>query len=124
MLGKLHEIELFASASQWTDMFYILSSGGKRSQAQEVKQAFRKLRQGVRVAGLSESDIDDALASAWPDFEDACVYQAGQSVKAEAIITQNLQDFEGSAIPVFDCGGFFAYLQQEKDLTYSLIDFA
>lgn len=121
MLGFLHELELWMSSSQITDAFYLLSDGGKPSLASKVKSGLKGVRAAVRVCSFSEADVDAALDSTWVDFEDACVYQCALRLKADAIITRNQKDFEKSSIKVFDCDELFAYLAEEKGLTYEEI---
>ncbi|RDB61939.1 PIN domain nuclease [Gordonibacter sp. 28C] len=123
ILGFLQEFELFMSASQATDLFYLLTNGGRASEAESVKKSMRHARQFVRVCSLTEADVDAALDSTWNDFEDACVYQCALKLKADAIITRNQKDFERSSIKVFDCDELFAYLAEEKGLTYEEIPF-
>lgn len=121
ILGFLHEFELWMSASQTTDLFYLLTNGGRASEADEVKKSMRQVRQFIRICPLTEADVDAALDSTWDDFEDACVYQCALRLKADAIVTCNQKDFEKSSIKVFDCGELFAYLAEEKGLTYEEI---
>ncbi|CVH80236.1 type II toxin-antitoxin system VapC family toxin [Rubneribacter badeniensis] len=121
ILGFLHELELWMSASQATDLFYLLTNGGRASEAGEVKKSMRQARQFIRICSLTESDVDAALDSSWDDFEDACVYQCALRLKADAIITRNQKDFERSSIKVFDCDELFAYLEEEKGLAYDFI---
>ena len=71
ILGFLHELELWMSASQATDLFYLLTNGGRASEAGEVKKSMRQARQFIRICSLTESDVDAALDSSWDDFEDA-----------------------------------------------------
>lgn len=63
------------------------------------------------------------LASDWDDLEDACVYQAARGIGADAIITRNQADFARSAIPVFDCGEFFAWMERAHGVDYEAIEF-
>ena len=121
ILGKLGEFKLYISSSQITDVFYVLSGGGEKTEAPAAKERLRSLREGVDVSALSGEDIGTALASTWPDFEDACVYQAAMRVKADCIITRNGQDFANSSIPVFSCEDFFAWYEHETGITYSEI---
>lgn len=123
ILGFLHEFTLWMSSSQVTDLFYLLSNGGRSSEASEVKKSIRDARQFVRICSLAEADVDAALDSTWDDFEDACVYQCALKLKADAIITRNQKDFEKSTIKVFDCDELFAYLATERGLTYEEIPF-
>ena len=121
LLGLLREFDLWMSPSQVTDMFYILTNGGRASLAEEVKMSIRETRKFIKICSLSEADIDAALDSAWSDFEDACVYQCARKIKADAIITRNQKDFEKSSIKVFDCDEWFAYLEQTRGLVYEEI---
>ncbi len=123
MLGYVHELDLWASVTQWTDRFYLLSEGGKRSCAQSTKQQLTELRKAVRVVPMGEYDIDCPLASPWLDFEDACVHQAAIAIKADAIVTRNKRDFEMASMPVYDCDELFARLSQDNGINYALIDF-
>lgn len=121
LLGALGEFDLWIGASQITDIFFLLANGFERLTADNAKLALRRLRKHVRICALTEVDIDAALDSTWSDFEDACVYQCALKVKADAIITRSQKDFEKSAIKVFDCDELFAYLAEEKGLTYEEI---
>lgn len=121
LLGALGEFDLCIGASQVTDIFFLLTSGPEKMSFDEGKLALRRLREYVRVCSLNEADVDAALDSAWNDFEDACVYQCALKIKADAIVTRNQQDFEKSSIKVLDCDELFAYLAEEKGLTYDEI---
>ena len=61
ILGFLHEFDLWMSASQTTDLFYLLTNGGRASEATEVKRTMQRARQFIRVCYLNEADVDDAL---------------------------------------------------------------
>ena len=123
ILGFLHEFDLWMSASQTTDLFYLLTNGGRASEATEVKRTMQRARQFIRVCSLNEADVDAALDSTWNDFEDACGYQCALKLKADAIITRNRKDFEKSSIRVLDCEELFDYLAEEKGLVYEEIPF-
>ena len=121
LLGFLAEHELWFSSAQANDVFYTLTGGGKPSLAVQLKRDLKELRRGVRICGVNEVEFDTALDSSWVDLEDACVYQCALKLKAAAIITRNQKDFEKSSIKVFDCDELFAYLAEEKGLTYEEI---
>lgn len=121
LLGELGEFDLFISASQVTDAYYLLTNGGKRGRSEAAKRALLEARKFIRIASVIEREIDAALDSSWDDVEDACVYQAARSIKADAIITRNQKDFEKSSIKVFDCDEFFAWLKKEKQVDYGEI---
>lgn len=118
-LGELGEFDLFISGSQITDVYYLLSNGGKESRAEPAKRFLRSICDFVRIVPIGQGEIQSALDSDWNDFEDACVYQAARSVKADAIITRNRKDFEKSHIKVFGCDGFFEWLKNAMNVEYT-----
>lgn len=121
LLGRIGEFELWLSPSQMGDLFYTLTEGGKKSKAEITRNQLRDIRKLFRVCAIGESEVDEALRSDWPDLEDAMVYQAARSIKADAIITRNQKDFAQSRIPVFDCDELFAWLRNEKGVNYDYI---
>ena len=121
-LGKLGEHELWISPTQLGDTYYLLTDGGKKALAHKVRSELQSLRQAVSVCPFGEQEAGDALSLEWDDFEDALVYEAARSVRADAIITRNQKDFEKSAIPVFDCDEFFAWFAEEHGVRYAEID--
>ncbi|MEG0303111.1 MAG: PIN domain-containing protein [Gordonibacter sp.] len=123
LLGALGEFSLWVSSSQVTDIFFMLTTGPDRMSCDQAKSALRILRRQARVCSLTESDVDAALDSTWNDFEDACAYQCALRLKVDAIITRNQKDFQKSSLKVFDCDQLFAYLEEEKGLTYEEIPF-
>ena len=122
-LGRIGEFDLWASPTQWTDMYYILTEGGKRSRDQEIRAILAAVRKAVHVSMMGEEEIDRALASSWDDFEDAVVYQAAVSVKPDALITNNKKDYVQSAVPVYTCAELFELIAREKDISYTEIAF-
>lgn len=117
-LGYVKEFDLWVSPSQWTDMFYILSDGGRKSQRERAAQVLKELRKCVRVSTLGESEVDGAMALGWPDVEDALVYTAANTKSPVALITRNKADFLRSEIPLFTCEEFFEWLRTEHGIVY------
>lgn len=115
----VRKFDLWMSATQATDVFYLLSNGGRRSEIQSARDALRSLRGFIHIISVTESDIDKALDVDWEDFEDACAYYAARKIKADAIITRNRKDFAWSSIKVFDCDDLFAYLEREVGVSYA-----
>lgn len=117
-LGEIGEFEIWASPTQWTDLFYILSEGDKPARRAEVKAKLTSVRKAVRVSMMGESEIDKALSSTWEDFEDAVVYQAACSASPEVFITSNKDDFVLSDIPVRTPEELFDWLEKERGIVY------
>lgn len=120
--GAAQEASLWISAGQITDLLYILSKGGKPSLMKEATHNLQTLRQVVRICPVGEKEIDDALASAWEDKEDAVLYEIALKLEANAIITRNKTDFEKSLIPVYDCAEYFHTLKVVHGLEYEDIE--
>ncbi len=123
IFAGMGDYELWMSSSQVTDLFYILSGGGHVAETDVARASLEALRQIVHVCGVGEREVDRALLSPWSDFEDAVVYQAADSIDAEAIVTRNESDFSRSAIPVLSPEDFFAWMEQHKHVAYEDVDF-
>jgi predicted nucleic acid-binding protein len=120
-LGRLGEFDLWVSPMQWTDLFYILSEGGKRSRSAMVTALLKELRTSVRIVTMGEQEIDYALNLGWPDVEDAVVYSTARTVDPVAIITRNKADFAQSEIPLYTCEELFVWLRDEAGIDYAQI---
>lgn len=120
-LGSLGEFELWISSTQATDIFYILSEGGSAKRLEWAKTQMTELRTYVHACSFTEEDIDNALASTWKDFEDACINQVAHKIKPDVIVTGNTKDFVLSDYPVFNCNDLFSWLEQKHGITYEEI---
>ena len=118
ILGYVKELELWVSSSQLSDLFYLLSEGGRASYADMAKGEIRSLRKFLHVYPVGEAEVDAAMDSSWRDLEDALVYQAARAAKADVILTRNGKDFAASSIPVYSADELFDWLAKEKGLTY------
>lgn len=121
--GRVGEFELITSASQWTDLVFILFNGGRKSEMPVVLEKLRGLRTFVDVCALGASEVDGMLRTSWADPEDALIYECALSNRADAIITRNKQDFEGSLLKAMDCTELFSWLEEEKGISYAEIAF-
>ena len=117
IVGKVGEFELWISASQVSDLIYILSNGGKKALLPQVSRAIESLLGFVNVFATGKEELLSALRASWDDPEDAIIHAVALKLKADAIITRNGKDFSKSSVPVMDCEEFFARLE-EKGLVY------
>ena len=60
--GRVGEFDLWITSSQVTDLVYILSDGGKRSELPRVLEQLRGLRTFVNVYAVGDREVDRALA--------------------------------------------------------------
>ena len=111
------DYDVWVSSSQVTDVNYVLTHGYEKND-ETVRQSLTHLRKFVRVASLTEADVDDALASKWTDFEDACVFFVARHLKADYLVTRNKKDFAESSIPVLTPEEFLAMIQETRGFVY------
>ena len=123
VFAEMGDYELWVSSSQVTDVFYVLSNGGRASCAPAAREALLALRRFVRVCAPGEREVDRALESDWPDFEDALVYQVATSIDASVIVTRNARDFERSAIPARTPEEFFSWMERRNHVAYDEVAF-
>ncbi len=56
---------------------------------------------GCKIIGVSADSAINAMFSDYKDFEDELQIEAAKEAMLDAIVTNNIKDFEDSAIPVF-----------------------
>ena len=123
LTGRVGEFSLWVSASQMTDIVYILTNGGNKARVPKALEQLRLLCTFVNVYAVTAADVDKMLATTWSDPEDALLVDLALKMGADAIITRD-DDFPSvDSIRVHDCPGFFKWLEDEKGLTYADIDF-
>ncbi|MDR1712948.1 MAG: PIN domain-containing protein [Coriobacteriales bacterium] len=121
ILGVLGEVELWISASQINDVFYILSQGGKGSLGLSSQESLRRCRSFLHICSLTEQDIDKALSFGQNDLEDASVQVCAEKLAADYIITRDA-GFPISRIQAISPAAYFANLEQPLNTIYAEID--
>lgn len=102
------ESECLVSASSATDIFYMLRKFLKS--ASQAKERIEQLSQIVIFADVQGMDIQTALMRTMPDFEDAVVDAVAERNGASYILTRNIKDFTGSAVPAVTPADFLKQL--------------
>lgn len=122
LAGRVGEFSLWISSSQFTDIIYVMTDGGKKSAIPEALEKLRALRTFVNVIALTDADIDKMLATTWPDPEDALLVDVALRMHADAIITRDKDFPPTDMIRVHDCAGFFEWLKEEKGISYAEVN--
>ncbi|MDR1247114.1 MAG: PIN domain-containing protein [Clostridiales Family XIII bacterium] len=94
------------TASQTTDIFYLLRREGKDTES--AKAIIRKLADNVKIVDVTAFDVENALVSDMPDYEDALLAFCGKRRKADYIVTRNEKDFRQSPVPALSPQAFLA----------------
>ena len=101
------DFDLGISSSQMTDLVYILSNGGKALEMPKALETLRGVRQFVNIYAPGEVEIDKMLLTSWQDPEETLMHEVALSLRVDAIISRNAQDYEGSFMPVLTCSELF-----------------
>lgn len=122
IFSAMGDYNLWVSASQVTDILFVLSRNKKIS-FEENKSRVLSLFEKIHICSVDEEDVKAALESPWPDTEDALVHRIALKTNSEAIITRNKKDFSSSFVKVFDCDSFFKWAKETKRIEYEEIPF-
>ncbi|MDR3084935.1 MAG: PIN domain-containing protein [Christensenellaceae bacterium] len=106
--AAMEKVKGFVAASQTTDIFYLLRRAG--AEEGSAKEIIKKLTDGVGVSDITPADVQGALASNMPDYEDALLAFCAKRQKAEYIITRNEKDFGRSQVPAISPSAFLEKL--------------
>ena len=110
-LAKEGHFRLLVSSLSFATASYIMNAHHKKSNA-EIVAMFAQFVKMCNVTPVDSLIIDEAIASRFPDFEDAMQYYSAIREGADAIITRNSDDFVGSSIPVFNPHSFLEMLSE------------
>ncbi len=86
----------YISASQTTDIFYLLRRAGQDADA--VKSVLKKLLSHIKVLDVTAHDVANALASTMNDYEDALLACQAKRQKADYIASRNAKDYAQSPV--------------------------
>ena len=94
---ELGQIRAYASASSMTDIFYIVR---KKLTLPVARDAIDKLLKLFAIVGVDGDDLRGALTLPLDDMEDALQAWSAQKVKADALITRDVDGFADIDIPI------------------------
>ena len=89
------DVELWASAKSYTDIFYI---GKKYFTSSVLQNAFLESFKFIHVCSIDIEDIKTASKECWSDFEDCLIHKSAQKVNADFIVTRDSKGFTKSTI--------------------------
>jgi predicted nucleic acid-binding protein len=109
LLSEKAVINGYISASTATDIFYIV-----RKHTRDANKAYDSMKSLLRVVNVAVIDgktIDEALELRWKDFEDCLQFVAARELKADYIVTRDMDGFAESEIPAIAPGDFLEALK-------------
>lgn len=120
-MNEFGDAELWVSAKSFTDVFYVCK---KHVPSRALQQAFSNCGDFLRICSIGEQDIMLAANRAWPDFEDCLVAIAAEKVKADYLVTRDLDGFRDSKVPVLSPQGLLDTLERDYGLVYDCVEIA
>ena len=96
-MGHAGKFSLCASALSYSHWYYHLRKGIPQAEVVRILTGFKAI---VRPVAVDDTVVSQALASGWPDFEDAVQHFAAFAHGADVIVTRNAPDFKRSKVKV------------------------
>jgi predicted nucleic acid-binding protein len=121
-LQMMHEFgdgDLWCSAKSFTDIFYALN---KNVDSKDIQKAFLVSLEFLKVCSIDGEDIISAASLAWDDFEDCLIDVAAQKLKADYIITRDINGFSKAKSNVMTPEQLFDWLETEHGISYQDIN--
>jgi predicted nucleic acid-binding protein len=106
------KIDGLIAAHGVTTLFYIIS---KDRSPEHARMILSNLIQFLSIARVDQRTIEQALAMPWKDFEDAVQMAAAIQSGAQALITQNVEDFKGAPISVLQPAELLSLVLNSQD---------
>ena len=97
-LCETNLVEGYVSALTFADMVYVMR---KELTPAKIYEVLKKLALIFHFTELSISDMEKAAGMMWKDYEDAVQAATAERIRATAIITRNIKDYQQSKIPSF-----------------------
>ena len=102
-LCETNLVEGYVSALTFADMVYVMR---KELTPKKIHDVLKKLALIFHFTELSVSDMEKAAGMMWNDFEDAVQAATAERIRAAAIVTRNIKDYQQSKIPAFTSAEF------------------
>ena len=90
------DAEIWASATSFTDIFYVARKAIGSDAAQRNMLA---LLERLQVVAIDGDDVGAAVEACGPDFEGCLVSRAADKVKADYIVTRDKASFAAATVP-------------------------
>ena len=86
----------YLTATQTKDIFYFLEKN--KISAKKAKCIIKELSEEFAILDILAADVQNALASDMPDYEDALIAHCAARCSMDYIITRNTKDFSASPV--------------------------
>ena len=98
MLCETELVEGYVSALTFANLVYVMR---KELTPEKINDVLKKLALIFHFTELGVSDMQKAADMMWNDYEDAVHAAIAECIRATAIITRNIKDYQQSTVPAF-----------------------
>jgi len=116
MAANFGDVELWATANSFTDVFYILRKDHASKSVQDLFLANKNL---IKICSVTSDDIFDSADEKWLDYEDCLIHTCAKKIKADYIITRDIDGFMQSAVSCVSPMEFFTELEEKRGISYA-----
>ena len=106
-LCETGQMEGYISTLTFANLVYIMR---RELSPEKIEEVLKKLALIFRFGELNARDLTGAAALQWNDFEDAVQSVIAKRIRADFIITRNIQDFRKSIIPALTPNDFIGQI--------------
>ena len=97
-LCETDQVEGYVSVLTFANLVYVMR---KELTPEKINEVLKKLALIFRFTELSVFDMQKAADMMWNDYEDAVHAAIAERIRATAIITRNIKDYQQSTVPAF-----------------------
>ena len=117
IMETFDDVELWASAKSYTDLFYVMH---RELDSEAAQAALEDTLSWMHACSIDEDDIKAALQVRWNDFEDSLVNICAEKVKADYLITRDEKGFRDARIPHGCASDFMDFVFEKTGVRYAI----
>ena len=117
IMETFDDVELWASAKSYTDLFYVMR---RELDSEAAQAALEDTLSWMHACSIDEDDIKAALQVRWNDFEDSLVNICAEKVKADYLITRDEKGFRDARIPHGSASDFMDFVFEKTGVRYAI----
>ncbi len=117
IMETFDDVELWASAKSYTDLFYVMH---RELDSEAAQAALEDTLSWMHACSIDEDDIKAALQVRWNDFEDSLVNICAEKVKADYLITRDEKGFRDARIPHGSASDFMDFVFEKTGVRYAI----
>lgn len=110
------DIEIWATANSFTDVFYILH---KTHDSHAIQDMFIASKEILNICSVTSEVILSTAEKKWPDFEDCLIDTCAKNIRADYVLTRDKEGFSFSHTPISSPKEFFLEFEETTGISYA-----